>query len=196
MLDTHARKFVQPVIQKAASFFVQRGWRPNQITGCAFMIGVLASLSIGLGQPLLGVALLWISGFLDAVDGSMARLRGNASAWGTVLDVTLDRLVEAGVIIALAVLHPQPEVLFLLLLLVISFLFSMTVFLTVGAVSGKRGEKSFYYQAGLAERTEGFIFLTLMVLFQGQLLFWGALFCFAVVVTALQRLAEARRLLR
>ncbi len=196
MLDTHARRFVQPVIEQVAAFLLRRGWRPNQITALSFLVGMAASLLIGSGQPLLGVGLLWLSGFLDAVDGSMARLKGAPSAWGTVLDVTLDRLVEVGVIIALATLHPRPEVLFFLLLLVISFLFSMTVFLTVGAVSEKQGEKSFYYQAGLVERTEGFIFLTLMVLFQGHLVFWTALFLIAEVFTACQRLAEARRLLR
>ncbi|GAB7387832.1 CDP-alcohol phosphatidyltransferase family protein [Bacillaceae bacterium] len=196
MLDTHGRRFVEPLIRRTAEAFLNIGLTPNQVTVFAFLTGLGAGVLVWLGESLAGVALLWFSGFLDAVDGSMARLRKKASAWGTVLDITFDRLVEAGILVALALLHPETPILFLFLLLAIGILFTMTVFLTVGALAKQKGYKSFYYQPGLAERTEGFILFSLMVLFQEHLLFWTSVFLAVEVFTGLQRLLEARRILR
>ena len=144
----------------------------------------------------MGVAVLWLSGFLDAVDGSMARQSKTSSSWGTVLDVTFDRVVEAGILVALALRHPEPNVLILFLLLAISIIFTMTIFLTVGALSEKESYKSFYYQPGLAERTEGFILFSLLVLFQSHLVFWTIIFIGVEITTGIQRLLEARKILK
>jgi archaetidylinositol phosphate synthase len=139
------------------------------------------------------LSLLLCSGFLDAVDGTMARLT-KPSSWGTVLDVTLDRLVEISVILGLA--FAFPDAMWALLLLSVSIIFSMTVFLTVGAVSENKGMKSFHYQAGLAERTEGFILFTLMILLANHLLLITLIFLAVEIFTGMQRLLEARRILK
>ncbi len=192
MLDTHARKYVQPVIQGTARGCIRLGFNANQITWAAFITGVAAGGLTATANPVMGVILLWISGYLDAVDGSMAREQGRSSAWGTLLDVTFDRIVELGIIIALAVRYPHARL--LLLLLTAGMVFSMTVFLTVGALADKKGMKSFYYQAGLAERTEGFIFLSLMMVLPHWLLWSAGVFMAMEVMTGFQRMAEARRL--
>jgi archaetidylinositol phosphate synthase len=196
VLDTYGRSYVQPIIERTAHFLLKKGLKADQVTVMAFIIGLSASALVYYGQPIWGVVVLWISGFLDAVDGSMARQSKTSSSWGTVLDVTFDRIVEAGILIALALRHPEPEILFLFLLLAISIIFTMTVFLTVGAVSEKKSYKSFYYQPGLAERTEGFILFSLMVLFQPHLKFWTIVFLIVEIVTGLQRLLEARKILK
>ncbi|WP_017754170.1 CDP-alcohol phosphatidyltransferase family protein [Calidifontibacillus oryziterrae] len=195
MLDTYGRSFVQPIIGKTAQYLLKLGLSATQVTLIAFLIGIGASVLVYIGQPIAGVVVLWISGFLDAVDGSMARQSNTSSSWGTVLDVTLDRVVETSILIALALLHPEPQILFMFLLLAISIIFTMTVFLTVGAVSEKKSIKSFYYQPGLAERTEGFILFSLLVLFQNHLLFWTAIFLAVEIITGIQRLLEARKIL-
>lgn len=69
-------------------------------------------------------------------------------------------------------------------------------FLTVGALTEKKGIKSFYYQAGLAERTEGFILFTLMILLPQWLLWITDVFLAVELITALQRMTEARRILK
>ncbi|RDY66633.1 CDP-alcohol phosphatidyltransferase family protein, partial [Halobacillus trueperi] len=66
-----------------------------------------------------------------------------------------------------------------LLLLSTSIIVSITIFLVVGAVSEKAGIKSFYYQAGVAERTEGFLLFSLMILFP-QFLLWTTMIFFVV----------------
>lgn len=195
MLDTYGRKAVQPIISKTAQYLLKIGLRANHVTYIAFLIGLLASVLVYFGHPIAGVVVLWVSGFLDAVDGSMARYSKSSSAWGTVLDVTFDRVVETGILVALALRHPEPNILFLFLLLANSIIFTMTIFLTVGALSEKESYKSFYYQPGLAERTEGFILFSLLVLFQGQLELWTIIFIAVELITGFQRLLEAKRIL-
>ncbi|MGD6816975.1 CDP-alcohol phosphatidyltransferase family protein [Metabacillus sp. 84] len=193
MLDTHGRKYVQPVIEGTASILLKWKLSANQVTGIAFLIGVSSGLFIYLSQPLLAVLVLWLSGFLDAVDGTMAR-KTKPSAWGTVLDITFDRVVEISVILGLAAAFPEAQ--WALLLLSCSIIISMTIFLTVGALSEKQGVKSFYYQAGVAERTEGFILFSLMILLSGQLIWFTLLFFLLEMFTAFQRLFEAKRILK
>jgi archaetidylinositol phosphate synthase len=196
VLDTHGRAAVQPIISKTAHSLLKIGLSANQVTYISFFIGIMASVLVYFGQPIAGVFVLWLSGFLDAVDGSMARQSKTSSPWGTVLDVTLDRVVEAGILVVLALRHPEPNVLLLFLFLAISIIFTMTIFLTVGALSEKGSYKSFYYQPGLAERTEGFILFSLLVLFQSQLVFWTIIFIGVEIITGIQRLIEARKILK
>ncbi|MGF2616235.1 CDP-alcohol phosphatidyltransferase family protein [Rossellomorea vietnamensis] len=193
MLDTHARKYVQPFIGKTADVLLTWGLNANQVTTISFMIGVTSGFFIYFDFAVVAIIVLWFSGFLDAVDGSMAR-KTKSSAWGTLLDVSFDRLVEISVILGLAFRYPDS--MWALLLLSVSIIYAMTIFLTVGALSEKKGIKSFYYQAGLAERTEGFILFSLMILLADYLTLFTLLFLFVEVFTTLQRLAEARRIMR
>ncbi|MBL4934280.1 CDP-alcohol phosphatidyltransferase family protein [Clostridium sp. YIM B02515] len=193
MLDTYGRKYVNPIIDKTAKDLLKLNLKPNHVTGIAFFVGVLSGVFVYLDLSLIGVILLWVSGFLDAVDGSMARISKNTSALGTLMDITFDRVVEMSIVIALAMRFPSSRI--YLLILTICILFSMTIFLTVGALSDQKGIKSFYYQAGLAERTEGFIMFSLMSLFTPWLVLITNLFSAAVFFTAAQRIVEAKRIL-
>ncbi|MCC3144648.1 CDP-alcohol phosphatidyltransferase family protein [Halanaerobium sp. Z-7514] len=193
MIDSKGRKFLDPAINKTADLLITFNLTANQVSWLAFIFGFLAAVLVYFNVLLLGVIFLWFSGFLDSVDGAIARKNDNASAWGTVLDITFDRIVEVVMVIALALNYPAAN--FAMILLLGSIILSMTVFLTVGSVSKRKGIKSFYYQAGFAERTEGFIFLTLMILFPSQLLIITLLFAAAITFTAGQRLMEAKRIL-
>lgn len=193
MLDTHARKYVDPFIDRTATSLLKVGLTATQVTHIAFVIGVTSGIFIYLDQPILALVVLWLSGFLDAVDGSMAR-KTKSSAWGTLLDISYDRVVEISVILGLAFLYPDS--MWALLLLACSIIWAMTIFLTVGALTEKKGMKSFYYQAGLAERTEGFILFSLMILFPSYLTLLTLVFLAVELFTAFQRLSEARKILK
>jgi phosphatidylglycerophosphate synthase len=192
MLDTKGRKFVQPIIEKVAELFLKLGFKANSITFIAFIIGVFSAAAFYLGYNLFAVILLWISGLLDAVDGTMAR-KTKATAFGTILDITFDRVVEISIIAVIAIKFPAYN--FLMVILLSSIILSMTVFLTVGALSDKDSEKSFYYQPGLAERTEGFIFFSLMIIFNNYITPISIIFSLAIFYTAIQRILEAKKIL-
>ncbi len=194
MLDSHGRKLINPAIEKTAEFFIERKVSANSVTKLAFLVGILASLTIYFYSSLLGVGLLWISGFLDAVDGSIARLNHESTDFGTLMDISFDRLVEIGIILVLALKYPEARL--SLLFLSTAIICSMTVFLTVGALSDKKSQKTFYYQPGLMERTEGFIMFSIMAVFPKYIVYTTSIYGILVFFTAGQRFFEARRILK
>ena len=137
---------------------------------------------------------LWLSGLLDAVDGDMARRSGRSSVRGAQMDIISDRLVELSIVWGLAL--RRPDCLLPLLGLVSAILISMTVFLTTGMLTPKKGKKSFYYQAGLMERTEGFLAFTAMMLFPSALSVLTWIYAGLIGITILQRLIDAHRIIK
>lgn len=194
MLDTHARKYVNPFIEKGANFFIKLKLSADSVTILALLLGIFASILLYFNQNIIAVLILWLSGYLDAVDGAIARKTNSSSSFGTVLDITSDRIVEIGIIIVTGIKFV--DVRFNLIILLSCILLSMVIFLTVGAVSEKSGIKSFYYQAGVAERSEGFIMFSIMMLSKTYLGIVINIFAFIILITALQRMIEARKILK
>ena len=193
MLDTHARKYVNPIIELGAKFFLKLKLTPNNVTILALLLGISTSIFLYFDMQVVAVIVLWISGYLDAVDGAMARKSNSSSSFGTLLDIVSDRIVEVSIVLVLGLKFI--DVRYNLIVLTACILMSMTIFLTVGALSEKKGVKSFYYQAGVAERSEGFIFFSLMILFPSYLSIITNIFSILIIITAIQRFLEAKRLL-
>ncbi|WBW97371.1 CDP-alcohol phosphatidyltransferase family protein [Oceanirhabdus sp. W0125-5] len=194
MLDTHGRKYAREVIVKGAELFIKLGVEANGVTKLAFAVGISSGVALFFNLRILAVLLLWFSGYLDAVDGEIARKTNTTSDYGALMDIVFDRMVEGSIIAAIAVNYQESRV--YLVFLSLSIILSMTIFLTVGALSEKRGVKSFYYQAGLAERTEGFIMFTLMILFINSVEIITIIFTGMILFTALQRMREGKRILQ
>ena len=193
MLDTHARKYVNPIIELGAEFILKLKLTPNNVTILALLLGVSTSIFLYFDMQIIAVTLLWVSGYLDAVDGAMARRSNSSSSFGTLLDIVSDRIVEVSIVLVLGLKFV--DVRYNLIVLTVCILMSMTIFLTVGALSEKKGVKSFYYQAGVAERSEGFIFFSLMILIPSYLGIITNIFSILIIITAIQRFLEAKRLL-
>ena len=193
MLDTHARKYVNPIIELGAEFLLKLKLTPNNVTILALLLGVSTSIFLYIDMQIIAVTLLWVSGYLDAVDGAMARRSNSSSSFGTLLDIVSDRIVEVSIVLVLGLKFV--DVRYNLIVLTVCILMSMTIFLTVGALSEKKGVKSFYYQAGVAERSEGFIFFSLMILIPSYLGIITNIFSILIIITAIQRFLEAKRLL-
>lgn len=193
MLDTHARKYVNPIIELGAKFLLRLKLTPNNVTILALLLGISTSIFLYFDMQIIAVILLWVSGYLDAVDGAMARRTNSSSSFGTLLDIVSDRIVEVSIVLVLGLKFV--DVRYNLIVLTVCILMSMTIFLTVGALSEKKGVKSFYYQAGVAERSEGFIFFSLMILIPSYLGIITNIFSILIIITAIQRFFEAKRLL-
>lgn len=66
---------------------------PNQFT----LVGVLLAAAVPIGfflYPVVGLLFMLISGFVDTLDGLLARRRNAASTFGAFLDSTLDRISD------------------------------------------------------------------------------------------------------
>lgn len=194
MLDTHARKYTNRLFSAIAALLLRLELTPNQVTALAFILGITSGAVLYGEHPMIAVALLWLSGLLDAVDGEMARRSGRSSVRGAQMDIISDRLVELSIVWGLAL--RRPDCLLPLLGLVSAILISMTVFLTTGMLTPKKGKKSFYYQAGLMERTEGFLAFTAMMLFPSALSVLTWIYAGLIGITILQRLIDAHRIIK
>ncbi|WP_419741800.1 CDP-alcohol phosphatidyltransferase family protein [Paraclostridium dentum] len=193
MLDTHGRKYVDPIINCGANFFIKLNLTANNVTIIALILGILTSVFIYIDMNILAVITLWISGYLDAVDGCIARKTKTTSLFGTLMDITFDRIVETSIILSLAMRYSNARINFIVLLICI--IISMTIFLTVGALVEKKGMKSFYYQAGVAERSEGFLMFSLMILVPNYIVIFTNLFSVIIFITIIQRIIEAKKIL-
>jgi len=79
------------------------GVTPDAVT-VAGTVGAVAG-SVGLlatGHFLTGVVVVTLAVLTDALDGTMARLRGGSSRWGAFLDSSMDRIADGAVFASLA----------------------------------------------------------------------------------------------
>ena len=90
------REAVTPIIDRVGSVFAKTGISP---TGWS-VIGLLFAAFSGIaysgvwGNWVWGGVLLLISGFLDTIDGSVARITGTISKRGAFIDSNFDRVAE------------------------------------------------------------------------------------------------------
>ncbi len=155
------------------------------------------------GDTLLLVAafLMSLSFLFDVFDGTLARLEGTTD-YGGVLDIFCDRFVE--VILLIAIVFLNSDVLALPGVLALgATVLCITIFLLVGGKVNAQDvedmsekKKVIYYAGGIMERTETFIFIILSLILKPWRAFLLYLFALLVLITALQRLIHARKLLK
>lgn len=162
---------------------------PNAITVLSGVLGVLALAALLVNQKVIAISLILLSGYMDILDGSLARATGKISDFGTVLDIMMDRMVEVCIIIGIWALNPLMNGLGCVLMLA-SILLCVTSFLVVGIFSQNDSLKSFYYSPGLIERAEAFIFFILMIIFQPQFQLLSVVFSCLVILTTVIRVYQ------
>ena len=68
---------------------------PNIVTVISPFIALIAAYGFANHMLLLGTAAILLSGFLDVLDGAVARYHKRASKFGAFLDSTMDRFADA-----------------------------------------------------------------------------------------------------
>lgn len=193
MLDTNARKYIQPLLEVIAKGCQRVGVSANTLTIIGMLTGVAAAGLVATGYYVAGFAVLWLSGLIDAADGTLARLT-EPSPLGAILDITFDRIVEISMIVALAIRFADAR--FELLVLAGIIAIAMSLFLSIAAAVANTSIKSFHYAPGLGERTEAFICFSLMILDHTRLVLWTWVFIGVIVFTMLQRVYHVQRIFR
>ena len=85
-------------LDPAAGFFNRIGLTPNTMTLLGLAGNFIAAFFVAQGRMTTGGLLMLLTTPLDALDGAMARLRGNASEWGAFVDSVTDRYSELAVL--------------------------------------------------------------------------------------------------
>jgi len=77
------------------------GARPNMITTLSLAVSLGAGIAYALMLPAFGALGLLASGFVDMLDGAVARATGSATRFGAVYDHVLDRYAEFAVLLGI-----------------------------------------------------------------------------------------------
>ena len=121
MLSARYRKHVEPAMGEIAKFFA---WvHPNAITYFSLLVAIVAAYYYATGGWVWGGILGLLAGFLDSLDGAVARKTKRATKWGAYLDAVVDRYVEGIILfgIGLGTLFWPQVYLILLASLMISY---------------------------------------------------------------------------
>lgn len=181
MIETYLRPTYQYCVVNPIARKTQLS--PVKITYFACLTGILVVPALMLNLPKIAIMLLLISGFLDTLDGTVARMTDKTSNMGGVLDIVSDRMVELAVIIGLFFVDPGNRALGALAMLGGCYL-CVTSFLVVGIFSPNQSEKGFHYSPGLVERAEAFIFFIAMILWPDYFSLLAYLFTGLLLLTS------------
>jgi phosphatidylglycerophosphate synthase len=181
-------------LDRVAMGLVRTGVTANQLSYAALGFGLAAAGLFYAGRAWCALAVLLLSGACDAVDGRVARLGNGSTPWGGVLDLTFDRIVEATVLLGIALPHPAWHL--PALVVACTWYVNLCVFLAVGAASEQVKEKLIAYPPGLLERSESLLFALVVVVAPGWVPAAAYLYAALEVYTGAQRFRHGRRILR
>ncbi len=97
------KKYTTKTLNPLTKVLCSLGIKPNHLTFAGLLFGLLSALLIALSKPIYGSLLILISGFMDMLDGALARNCGEVSAFGGFLDSVFDRYVDIAIFTALGV---------------------------------------------------------------------------------------------
>jgi archaetidylinositol phosphate synthase len=97
-LRDRAAEIMEPVARRLTA----AGISPNALTFLGLLAGLVSAIFFARGSQVLGGVSLLICGGIDALDGAVARVARRATAFGGVLDSTVDRYVDFLVLAAVA----------------------------------------------------------------------------------------------
>ncbi|MFN7097964.1 MAG: CDP-alcohol phosphatidyltransferase family protein [Gammaproteobacteria bacterium] len=189
MLETRYREYYQRWLINPMLKLLSNWLSATRVTVMAGLVGFLVMPLLWFHLCGYATLCLLLSGYLDTLDGSLARVQQMATPHGAVLDIVTDRFVEIMVIIGLWGVAPDHRSLLCLLMLA-SILMCVTSFLVVGIFTQNEGAKSFYYSPGLIERAEAFIFFILLIWLPHQFVLIASIFSALVLLTAISRIYQ------
>lgn len=187
MLEGYIRTYYQRWLVDDFAAIISKFITSNLITIFGALFGTSTAILLSVKHPYWALVLLIISGYLDSLDGTIARLTARTSPFGTALDIICDRVVEFAVIFGLYLVDPAARATIIICMLG-SMLICICSFLIVGVFTQNVTEKSFHYSPGIMERLETFLFFFAMILLPNYFTFLGYTFTLLVSITALLRM--------
>lgn len=181
------RKTFKHILDPLAAFLNRLGLMPNTVTIIGLAGNVVGAYFLMGGNLTLGGIIILLMGPIDALDGTMARLRGAPTVFGAFVDSVTDRYSEL-VILGGLLIH------FLLTANVLGAV--LTYFAAAGSVlvsyiRARAQSVGFDTKIGILSRVERFLVLVPCLIFNQPMI---ALWILAILtnVTALQRIWDVR----
>ncbi len=187
-VEVFLRKTFHEPLNWIASKLLKIGFTPNHITFLGLLGNIGAAVLIGFGHIQWAGLLAVLMAPLDAVDGAMARLRGNNSKFGAFFDSVIDRYDELFLFGGLLIWFYTQEN---LLGIILSFLSAMGAVL-VSYTRARAEGLGISTKVGIMTRIERAIVLILGLLIGKPIWSVGIIAVFANI-TAIQRIVYVWR---
>jgi CDP-diacylglycerol--glycerol-3-phosphate 3-phosphatidyltransferase len=190
------RPAVGRVVGPLAAFLLRLGVTPDMVTVFGLIGAAAGSLGlIARGHFFSGGVIVTFFVLTDALDGTMARLRGPAGNWGAFLDSTLDRIADACVFSALVIWYAEDGDDSVLLAV---SLFCLVAGVVTSYAKARAEGLGMTCNVGIAERAERLILVLAGIILAGMgldialpALLW--VLAVASAITVGQRLVEVHR---
>jgi len=175
------------VLDPLGGFLIRSGLTPNTLTLLGLAGNVLGGYYLGRGEMIIGGLLVLLMGPVDALDGTMARLRGEPSDFGAFVDSVTDRYSELIIYSGLLYHFLSTD----------QLLGGMITFAAAGGsvlvsyVKARAEGLGFAAKIGLLTRAERYIILAPSLMFN-QLMLGLGLIAVLANLTAFQRILHVR----
>jgi phosphatidylglycerophosphate synthase len=196
MFDAAIRPHIEKPLARMARHLVRWGLSANAVTAMGFLLGMGAAGLVASGQFIAGLIVFLLSRLLDGLDGAVAR-QTQLTDLGGYLDITLDFIVYASMVMGFALADPARNAL-AAAFLTTSFMAPASTFLAYAIFAAKRGitteirgRKSMYYLGGLTEGFETILTISLMCLFPQWFVVIAVVYAVMCWITGGTRLAAA-----
>jgi len=182
------RKLFKNILDPVAEWLVKLGLHPNVVTVLGLFGHFVAAVLIILGKVPLGGLVTLIMAPIDAIDGTMARIKGEPTAFGAFVDSVTDRyseiLLYGSLLVYLGTQNNYTGV-------ILAFL-AVTGSMMVSYARTKAESLGFDSKIGLLSRVERYLILIPCLIFNIPMV---ALWILAIFthITALQRVFYVRK---
>lgn len=179
------------VLDPFGAFFNRIGLMPNTMTILGLVGNAIGAFFLAQGMMTLGGIIILAMGPIDALDGTMARLRGEPGKFGAFVDSITDRYSELVIFGGLLFYYLQQG----------NALASLLVYLAasgsvlVSYVRARGQSLNFDTKIGLLTRVERYLVLGPALVFNVPMVALWIIAIFANI-TALQRILDVRRMAR
>ncbi|MCZ8209381.1 MAG: CDP-alcohol phosphatidyltransferase family protein [Aquidulcibacter sp.] len=197
MFDAKLRPIIDPPLNAIGRALARMGIGADSVTLMGMVIGIGAGISIWQQAYGLGLALIALNRLLDGLDGAVARATQKTD-FGGYLDIVSDFVFYVAIPLGFGL--ARPENLTWAMLLIATFTLTGVSFLAFATLAAKRGletqahgQKSFFFNTGLAEGAETIAFFVVMCLWPDGFMPLAIAFSGLCILTVLQRTVVARR---
>ncbi len=179
------------VLDAVGGFFNRLGSHPNTLALLGLLGNTLGAVLLAQGRLEAGGALVVFSGAFDALDGTMARLRGHPSRWGGFVDSVTDRYSELVIFFGLLLFYADQGDRLGVFLVYLAAAGSVLV----SYVRARAASLGWEVKVGLLTRLERYLVLAPSLIL-GIPLVGVTLIAIGANLTAIQRILWTRRLAR
>lgn len=187
-LTDQMRTIFKGVLDPIAGFLNHLGLMPNTMTILGLIGNVIGAILIASGRIQLGGIIVLLMGPVDALDGTMARLRGMAGNFGAFVDSVTDRYSELVIFMGLLYYFMQQNNSMAILLVYASAAGSVLV----SYVRARGQSLGWDTKTGILTRMERYLVLAPALILNFPII---GLWIIAVFsnVTAIQRIVDVRK---